>query len=257
MTVATAPRRIARFDRTERAVHWVNATLFLTMLVTGASLYVGPFSTLVGHREVVRTIHVYTGLALPIPILVGIALRSGRQLRLDLSALNRWTRDDFLWWTRRGRTHAELGKFNPGQKANSTFIGASIVVMLGTGSIMRWFQPFPDDWRTGATFVHDWFAIFLFFAIAGHIMLAFGDPDALRGMVNGWVPARWAETKRPRWYAQMMASPVHGRGRDASRDGGARVGEQLTELDASAREVPVGDLVDGRAPDRGGGAPLE
>ena len=49
--------------------------------------------------------------------------------------------------------------------------------MLGTGIIMRWFEPFPLDWRTGATFVHDWFAIGLFVAVLGHIGLALADPE--------------------------------------------------------------------------------
>ena len=40
--------RFPRFDRVERVVHWCNATLFLVLLFTGASLYVGPLSTLVG-----------------------------------------------------------------------------------------------------------------------------------------------------------------------------------------------------------------
>ena len=78
--------------------------------------------------------------------------------------------------------------------------------MLGTGIIMRWFEPFPLDWRTGATFVHDWFAIGLFFAVLGHIVLACADPDALRGITRGWVSATWARTKRPRWYAESKES---------------------------------------------------
>ena len=43
----------------ERTLHWVNATLFGILMLTGAALYAGPVSTLVGNREVVRTIHVY------------------------------------------------------------------------------------------------------------------------------------------------------------------------------------------------------
>jgi formate dehydrogenase subunit gamma len=204
---ATAPAgapSLPRFDRTERAVHWCNATLFLILIATGAALYAGPVSTLVGRRELVRTIHVYSGLLLPLPILFGILLRSGRQLRADLGVISRWDREDRIWWRRSTRARAELGKFNPGQKLNATFIGASIVVMLATGSIMHWFAPFPVDWRTGATFVHDWFALAIGVSVIGHILFAFADPDALRGMVRGSVPARWAREKRPGWYAVVQ-----------------------------------------------------
>jgi len=161
--IATAPTRLPRFDRVERVVHWFTATLMIVLLLTGFSLYAGPLSDLVGRRRLVKTIHVYSGLLLPVPVLVALLLRAGGQLREDLSRLNRWSADDRRWWSRKRRPHVQLGKFNPGQKLNATFIGAAIVVMLMSGAIMRWYEPFSDSWRQGATFVHDWFAIGLLF----------------------------------------------------------------------------------------------
>jgi formate dehydrogenase subunit gamma len=193
------PSRIVRFDRTERWVHWVNAALFLVLLFTGAALYAGPVSQWVGRRELVKRVHVYAGVVLPLPVLVGVLLRSGAALRADLRRFNRWDAHDRAWWKPRGRRQAQLEKFNPGQKLNAVFVGASIVVMLASGSIMRWFEPFPVDWRTGATFVHDVLFIALAVAIVGHIALALADPAALRGMVRGSVPTAWARAKRPRW----------------------------------------------------------
>ena len=86
------------------------------------------------------------------------------------------------------------------------FVGASIVLMLATGSIMRWFEPFPDSIRTGATFVHDCIFIALIFVIVGHIMFALADFDSLRSMVRGWVPEQWARRERPRWWAEVVAA---------------------------------------------------
>lgn len=245
--------QLPRFDRVERIVHWVTATLMLTLLATGFSLYAGPLSTLVGRRQLVRTIHVYSGLLLPVPMLIAILLRAGRELRADLGRLNRWTSDDRAWWSRRRRSAARLGKFNPGQKLNATFIGAAMVVMLMTGSIMRWFEPFSDSWRQGATFVHDWFAIGLLFAIAGHILLAFRDPDALNGMVHGWVKPAWARAYRPRWYeseTETETEPALDVGGDgAVGDAAAGGGQHRSEAGLRAGEVAVVDRVDGRAPD--------
>jgi len=241
---------IPRFDRVERVVHWITATLMLTLLATGFSLYVGPLSTLVGRRNLVRTVHVYCGLALPIPVLLAIAMRAGGQLRADLGRLNRWTRDDRAWWRRSRRGAAQLGKFNPGQKLNAIFIGAAMVVMLMTGSIMHWFEPFSDSWRQGATFVHDWFAIGLLFAIAGHILLAFRDPDALKGMVHGEVKAGWAKRYRPRWYQQMSGSAGdRAVGAGAAGDAVARVQEHRREASLRAGEVTLVDRVNGGARD--------
>jgi formate dehydrogenase subunit gamma len=204
VSTSTDPRNVAaivRFDRTERVVHWVNATLFLTLMTTGAVLYVGDLSAFVGRRYLVEHVHVFAGLALPVPLVLGLVLRSGAQFRRDVNALARWVPDDRRWLHKRTRPRAQLGKFNPGQKLNATFVAAAIVVMLASGSIMYWFQFFSNDVRTGATFVHDWFAFGIWVSVIGHIAFALSDADALNAMVRGPVPASWALAKRPRWYA--------------------------------------------------------
>jgi formate dehydrogenase subunit gamma len=259
--------RLPRFNRVERYAHWCTATLMLILLFTGFSLYAGPLSQIVGRRLLVRTVHFYAGLLLPIPVLVAISLRAGGQLREDLGRLNRWSRDDRAWWSKRRRGQAQLGKFNPGQKLNATFIGAAMLVMFMTGMVLKFYGPFSDSWRQGATFVHDWFAIGLLFAIIGHITLAFRDPEALNGMTHGWVKPAWARINRPRWYAEMTASPdgaaatgrLDSAGPAASADGsvafdavgdaGARVAHDAPEVGLRTGEVPVVDAVDGGAGD--------
>jgi len=66
------PACLPRFAPVVRALHWTNAAVFLVLLATAAVLYVGPLSALVGRRELVRTVHVWTGLALPVPWLVAL-----------------------------------------------------------------------------------------------------------------------------------------------------------------------------------------
>lgn len=199
---------LERFDRTERAVHWSTAALFLSLMLTGAVLYAGPLSAIVGRRELVRMIHVGVGLALPVPLLVGLVGRPGSRLRRDLGRINRWSADDRAWLRRRNRERARLGKFSPGQKLNATFLGSAIVLMLATGIIMKWFAPFPLSWRTGATFVHDWVALGVGVAVIGHIGFAMRDPDALGSMRRGTISARWARTKRPRWYEETTGQSI-------------------------------------------------
>ena len=63
---------LVRFDRVERIVHWTTASLFAVLMLTGAALYAGPISTVVGRRDLVRDLHVIAGLALPVPIVVGL-----------------------------------------------------------------------------------------------------------------------------------------------------------------------------------------
>ncbi|MET0921394.1 MAG: cytochrome b/b6 domain-containing protein [Acidimicrobiia bacterium] len=192
---------LLRFDVRTRVLHWVNAALFLTLMFTGAALYAGPISEIVGNRDFVRNLHVYSGLLLPIPIVLAVLGHRGARVRADLGRLNRWDAGDSRWFRRRERGQVRLGKFNPGQKLNAAFIAGAGLVMLATGSIMHWFNAFPLDWRTGATFVHDWFALGIWVAVLGHIWFALRDSDALEAMmVNGHVPAWWAYRKAPRWY---------------------------------------------------------
>src|SRR5690606_18646613 len=83
--------------------------------------------------------------------------------------------------------------------------GGMIPVMLGTGAIMRGFEPFPLDWRTGATFVHDWTAIATWVVVAGHDLMAPSNPQALRGIVVGRVARAWAADHHPRWAEAQRA----------------------------------------------------
>jgi formate dehydrogenase subunit gamma len=192
--------RIGRFDRAERIVHWANAVLFLWLLLTGLTLSFGPLSELVGRREIVKTLHVYVGLLLPVPVVAGLLGRYGRALRDDARRLNRWLADDRRWFRTFGQDRSiRLGKFHPGQKLNAAVTAGAIPVMLLSGAVMKWYRPFPLSWRTGATFAHDWVATVLLVFITGHIVKALSDPEALRGMTAGDVSVRWARRHHPRW----------------------------------------------------------
>jgi len=200
--------RLTRFDQAEKVLHWANAVLFGVLMATAAILYVGPLTALIGRRETVRWIHVVAGLALPIP-LVAARLGPGRRTFLaDVRALARFDDDDRRWLRSLGlRRDVRMGKFHTGQKLNAAFTLGAIAVMLGTGSIMHWFRFFPLDWRTGATFVHDWLAVVLAVVVAGHVRMAWSDSDAMRGMTQGWVPAEWAHRHRPKWYEEVTGGP--------------------------------------------------
>jgi formate dehydrogenase subunit gamma len=203
---AEGAQRRARFDRTERAVHWTTALLVLALVGTGAVLYVPSLSVAVGRRLFVEDTHIYIRIALFVPLLTAIIGRWGANLRVDLAEMNGFTRDEVAWLKsvgRRGRK--SIGKFNPGQKLNTNAIGGLLVVLFVTGLILRWGNFPPVSVRTGATFVHDVFAFVLFAVIIGHIGFAATHPHALRSMVIGWVPERWARRHAPAWPAARPA----------------------------------------------------
>ena len=199
---------LVRFDPVERTVHWVNALLFGILIVTGAVLYIEPLGALIGRRDLVENIHVYSDLVLPVPVVLALCGRWGRALRGDVARFNRWSATDREWvraLLRGGRSRyralagVRVGKFNPGQKLNAAFVAGAGLVMLATGIVMRWYHPYPLNWRTGATFVHDWLSLAVGLVVVGHVGMALRDPDALRSMWSGRIARAWARRHAPAW----------------------------------------------------------
>lgn len=198
--------RIVRFDEVQRTAHWINALLFGVLMLTALPLYFGSLAGIVGRRTLVEQIHLWAGIALPVPLLIALLGPWGTQFRRDLRRINLWTRDELTWLKALGRTAPQVvDKFNPGQKLNAIFTGAAIVVMLVTGAMLKWFRFFPVEWRTGATFVHDVYAFAIFIVVAGHILLALAHPDSLRSMIRGWVTTAWAARHAPEWLAEEQS----------------------------------------------------
>jgi formate dehydrogenase subunit gamma len=200
----------------ERAVHWVNAALFLILIGTGLALYLAPVGALVGRRAIVEDVHVYSGLALPVPVVIALCGSWGRALRADFRRVNRWTKDDREWLGALFKSRVErrrrwklvrVGKFNAGQKLNAAFVAGAGLVLLGTGVIMRWYHPWPLDWRTGATTVHDWLALAVGLVVVGHVGMALRDWDALRSMLVGTVSRAWAKLHAPAWIDGADGDP--------------------------------------------------
>jgi formate dehydrogenase subunit gamma len=219
------PGLLNRFDRVERAVHWTNAVLFAVLVVTGAALYFGPLTAIVGRRELVERIHLYAGLALPVPLILALSGSWGQALRRDIRRFNRWSRDDRRWLRAVVRPAAErrrvfarvrVGKFNAGQKANAAFTAGAGLVMLASGAILRWYRPFPLSVRAGATFVHNWLALGFVIVVSGHVLMALADRQALKSMLFGRVSRAWARHHAPAWLDELSEEerePVEQTGR--------------------------------------------
>ncbi|KND40002.1 cytochrome b/b6 domain-containing protein [Streptomyces acidiscabies] len=186
------------------AVRWIHRTTALLMgicVVTAACLYLPEFAELVGRRELVVRIHEFAGLALPVPVLAGLVSRA---FRGELRHLNRFGPHDRVWLRaalRRDRRQSSrpAAKFNAGQKVYAAWIAGATLVMLGTGLLMWFTHLAPIMWRTSATFVHDWLALTIGVVLAGHIGMAFADPEARHGMRTGSVSRNWAKREHPLW----------------------------------------------------------
>ncbi|WP_217169037.1 cytochrome b/b6 domain-containing protein [Streptomyces sp. AC512_CC834] len=207
-TVPPRPAGFPRFTPAERWVHQATALLAGVCIATAACLYISPLAELVGRRRLVVTVHEWSGIALPLPVLLGLASRA---LRFDLGRLNRFGTHDRRWLRaalrRQGTSMIPSGKFNAGQKVYAAWTAGAGLVMVGTG-LLLWFPDLVSlSLRTGATFVHDWLALAIGVVVAGHIWRAARDPGALEGMWRGSVSREWADREHRLWRREMDGEP--------------------------------------------------
>jgi formate dehydrogenase subunit gamma len=200
-------RRLLRFTVSVRWIHAVTGALMLVCIATAAILYNGSLAVMFGHRYVVEQIHVWCGFALPLPLIVGLLSPS---YRADLRRLNRFTPHDWRWLrsSKRREGHILVGKFNAGQKLNAALSAGSIGVLLGTGAVMYFTNLTRLSWRSGATFLHDWFSLGLGLLVVGHIGFALRDPEAMSSMRRGFVSLGWARREHPEWATELAGEPT-------------------------------------------------
>jgi formate dehydrogenase subunit gamma len=204
---AAGPIRLQRFATGERWLHRIVGILMLVLIATAALLFIPELGGLVGNRQTVRKIHEIAGFALPIPLLLALASRAFRE---DAGRLNRFMPRDWEWLRSRDRRSGRIpvGKFNAGQKLNAAFSLGAVLVLLVTGTMMFFSSYFPDNLRTGATFVHDWLSLAFVVVVVGHIYMAFNDATARMGMRTGSVPLSWAEREHAAWAAEQVGQPA-------------------------------------------------
>ena len=193
-------RDVERFDVSVRLVHWSTAAFVGVCALTALALSVAPVAAFVGRRDLVRTVHTFSGLLIPVPLAVGWFGPRSARLRADVRALDRFDAGDVRWLRAYGRDRwLPSGKFHPGQKLNAAIMAGALVLLFATGIVLRWFDPFPLVVRRGATFVHDWTAFLLAVDLAAHVFMALRDREALRAMATGRASRSWAARVHPRW----------------------------------------------------------
>jgi formate dehydrogenase subunit gamma len=211
------PGRVRRFSTAERWVHRTTGYLMLVCLVTAACLYLGPLAQLVGRRHLMVTVHEWSGIALPLPFLLGLLSPA---FRADLRRINRFAVYDRQWLraVRRRRTSPQArpsGKFNAGQKIYAGWIAGAVLMMMFTGLLMWFMGLLPFISRTSAIFVHDLLAWAITFVVLGHMRKAYEDPEARLGMRTGYVSRSWAQRYHSRWLREERDGSVTERADEA------------------------------------------
>lgn len=206
---------VLRFTRTERAVHWVHAVTFLTLLVTGFLLSISTLEGIVGHRALLREIHLASAFFFVFG--PGLLTRAGNRAAMkdDSRAIDRWSGDDARWLLHPSVNPSPgtppQGKFNAGQKLNGIFTVYATFAFGLTGVILWQNRRFPYPVVIQANTIHTALAYIALAVFLGHLYLAVIHPTtrhALRGMLWGRVRADWARHHHRAWSASTDEAPL-------------------------------------------------
>jgi formate dehydrogenase subunit gamma len=203
--MATTPesRRLPRFGRTERAVHWVHATAFIILLGTGLCLYLPSLSELVSRRPLLKGIHIWTAVGWAVALVLIFLFGDRGALRRTVREIDRFDADDRGWLLRRGTPQ---GRLNAGQKLNAIVTAAFALLFVLTGFFL-WYGERNTRFRMpNALIVHDWLMYVSFFLFIGHLYLSVIYPKtrhALSGITRGWVDEEWALKHHRKWAEQV------------------------------------------------------
>jgi formate dehydrogenase subunit gamma len=191
---------VRRFSRTERTLHWVNATGFFLLLATGLILFLPSLSVDVGRRPLIKDIHFWGGIGWVAALILIALLGDRRGILRTARELDVFAPEDVNWL--RGREPAEQGRFNAGQKLNAALTAAFVVLFLVSG-LLLWFGEQDTRFRFASTVVlHDGLLYAAVALLLGHLYLSLIHPatrHALRGMVRGTVREDWAQRHHARW----------------------------------------------------------
>ena len=197
------PRRLARFTRTERAVHWIHASAFLVLLGSGLCLYLPSLSEEIGRRPLLKSIHVYTAVAWAVALVVVVIVGDRAALRRTAHEIDMFDTDDRRWLSGR---RARSGRLNAGQKLNAIFTSVFAILFAVTGFFL-WYGERNTRFRLpNALLVHDWLMYVSFVLFIGHLFLAVIYPKtrhALNGITRGWVDEDWALQHHRKWVEQV------------------------------------------------------
>jgi formate dehydrogenase subunit gamma len=202
-------RRIERFNRSQRWVHWATAISFVALAITGLLIFFGKkvLIPLIGHVAfswlaiASKYVHNIVG---PIFIVCSVVMF------ITFLRHNRFNRGDWTWVKRGGglltHEHVPAGYFNAGEKmwfwAGVVLLG---LLMSVTGLVLDLQNLRPTRYLLQwADYLHVGGATFYIAMALGHIYLGtLGTPGAYTAMRRGTVDESWANAHHREWYEDL------------------------------------------------------
>lgn len=207
--------RVLRFTWSERAVHWLTAVAFFSLLVSG--LVVGRRGTF---HDVMYAWHLASAGVLVAGVVLVFVAGNRRALESSTRELLRLGADDRHWLVsapslmRARMPTPATGRFNAGQKLNFVFVCVLLVALYVSGV-----DTIVEGTHHNLVFgVHKLATIAAGVLVAGHVYMAMFKRDtraALRGILSGEVDRDWAHEHYPEWTSAQPTAPTRPGEREA------------------------------------------
>lgn len=206
-------RRILRFGGFERLVHWMTATSFIVLAITGLNYFFGKrlLMPLLGPDAFAGWSHwaKYAHNFIAWPFMLGVLLMAALWLKDNLP-----DRHDVAWIKAAGgffsNRQPAAGRFNAGQKLFFWAVVLGGVALAASGIVMLFPFALADvNGMQWAQYVHSVVAVVLIAIILAHIYVGtIGMEGAWDAMGNGTVDLAWARHHHRAWVEEQRAKPA-------------------------------------------------
>ena len=209
-------RTIARFNGLDRFTHWLTASSFVVLALSGLNISYGRYLLLpiigpdafTGLSLALKYAHNFVALPFMVGVVVMFVLWVGHNIP------NKY---DFQWLAVAGGlfskgAHPPSKKFNAGQKIIfwSVILGGAIISVSGIFLLFPFYFGDIHDQQL-MQILHAVFALILISIVLAHIYIgSLGMEGAFDAMYTGEVDENWAREHHNVWVAQVKGEPVPG-----------------------------------------------
>ena len=224
-------KRVRRYTTPEMTVHWILASTFVLLALSGLILLYGrwlliPLLGASGFSvtaTVCKLLHNYVGLlfAAIVPIAFFLYLKDSL---FNLKVDGRWFMRAGGYF---GGEEPSSGKVNAGQKMWYwvAMLGGFVLIASGLSLDFTNFFQQGREWLQGAHVVHTIASIGVIAFFIVHLYLAtVGVEGALESMLDGHVDANWAKQHHDLWYQELQAGQDSAAADEGLAGGGTHAG---------------------------------
>ncbi len=203
-------RKVRRFNAFERFSHWLTATSFVVLALTGLNITFGKYlllpllgpETFSRVSEAAKYVHNFVSFAFVagLVLIVALWIKDNIPRKIDIV----WLKEGggFI-----GSKHPQAGRFNAGEKLVFWFaLGGGAAVAVSGYLLLFPFYVTNIAGMQLAQIVHSLIAVFFIAVILGHIYIGtLGMEGAFEAMGTGSVDLNWAKEHHGLWLGDEIA----------------------------------------------------